>query len=92
MNMNISRLRMTFKQETEVEVWGDCSTVDDCDALIAWLQLAKHNIRQWEKIRAKAARAAKASAGKNEDRQPRQVQDTAPTESGANRLRAVETS
>ena len=65
--MKIRELRMDFEKETAVSVWAICSTQDDCDALIAWLQLAKSNMKQWDKINAKASRAPKAPPSKNEN-------------------------
>jgi hypothetical protein len=62
---------------TVVEVWSKCSSVSDVDDLIAWLGLAKHVIRGWEKINAKNARAAKTPASKDEAAQQGEVQGRA---------------
>src|SRR5581483_5835742 len=74
--VKISGLKIESVEEgkTRVEVWSVCRSVDDVDDLIAWLGLAKHVIRGWEKINAKASRAAKAAASKDENSEPRQVQ------------------
>lgn len=68
---------MTFETRMEAEVWVDCFTPDDCDVMIAWLHMAKANMRQWERINAKASRAAKAASGKNEDTKPREIRSAA---------------
>lgn len=74
--MKISDLKIESADcgKTTVSLWVRCSSVEDVDNLIAWLGLAKHVIRGWEKINAKASRAAQAATGKNENSQPRQVQ------------------
>ena len=71
--MKIRNLRMDFDKVVTVEVWVNCDTQEDCSALIEWLQLAKANMQRWEKINARASRAAKASAGEDETSQPRQI-------------------
>lgn len=58
---------MKYRTDSEVEVWVTCYTVNDCDMLIDWLQLAKQNLRRWEQINAKVSRASKAATRKNED-------------------------
>ncbi len=66
--MKIRELRMDFdSSKTTVQVWTVCETQGDCDAMIAWLQLAKANMKQWDKINAKASRPPKAPTGKNEN-------------------------
>lgn len=47
--MKIRELRMDFERvPTAVSVWAICWTQDDCDDLIAWLQMAKSNMKQWD--------------------------------------------
>lgn len=60
-----------------VEVWAKLHTVDDVDDMVAWLQMAKGTMRQWEKIHARSAQKAKAPPSKNEDTQRREVQGAA---------------
>ena len=71
--MRIRELRMDFSDGVAVSVWTICETKDDCDEMIAWLQLAKANMKQWEKIHAKASRASKAPISKNEAAQQGEV-------------------
>lgn len=73
--MYFREFRMTFKpeHETKIEVWADCYTADDCDQMIAWLQLAKATIQQWKRIDAKVSRAPKAATSKNENPQQGKV-------------------
>ena len=71
--MRIRELRMDFDKEMTVQVWTVCESKDDCDEMIAWLQLAKANMKQWEKIHAKASRAPKAPPSENENPQQGKV-------------------
>lgn len=64
---------MDYKRGFMAEIWAELESIEDCDAMIAWLHLAKANLRQWEKINAKASRATKAPTGKNENPQQRKV-------------------
>ena len=66
--MRIKELTMKFgnNSQTIIDVWAECHTAQDCDQIIEWLQLAKTNMRQWEKINAKASRAPKAPPSKDE--------------------------
>ena len=66
-------MRFGNNSQTIVEVWADCHTVQDCEQIIEWLQLAKANMRQWEKINAKASQTPKVSASKNENTQQGEV-------------------
>lgn len=76
---------------TIVEVWADCHTVEDIDDIIAWLQMAKTVMIKWDKINGKAARKAKAAAGKNETPQQGEVQGAPQQPGGANREHPVAT-
>lgn len=66
--MDIKELRMKFgcNGKMFVDVWAECHTAQDCDQIIEWLQLAKANMKHWEKIHAKASRPAKAPTGEHE--------------------------
>lgn len=74
MKINGLKIESGNNGKTIVEMWTTCHSIEDVDDTIAWLQLAKHVIRRWEKINAKASRKAQAAAGKDEAAQPRQVQ------------------
>ena len=75
MKINGLKIESGNNGRTIVEMWSTCHSIQDVDDTIAWLNLAKHVIRGWEKINAKASRAAQAAAGKDETAQPREVQD-----------------
>lgn len=59
---------------TVAEVWAACHCAQDCDDLIAWLQLVKNVMTKWNKINAKAPQASKAPSGEDETAQRREVQ------------------
>ena len=75
MKINGLKIESGNNGRTIVEMWSTCHSVQDVDDTIAWLQLAKHVMRGWEKINAKASRTAQAAASKDEATQPREVQD-----------------
>jgi hypothetical protein len=54
--MQISELSMNFgyNGKTIVTAWCKCHTADDVEEIIAWLKMAKDNMRAWEKIDAQA--------------------------------------
>ena len=60
MKINGLRIESGNNGKTIVEMWSTCHLVQDVDDTIAWLQLAKHVMRGWEKINAKPSRAAEA--------------------------------
>lgn len=75
--MDITNLEVDCAHKPCIKVWAKCETPEDVDDIIAWLRLAKDLLIKWEKIRgrhAKAPRAPKTPAGKDEDHQSRQVQ------------------
>lgn len=74
MKINGLKIESGYNGKTIVEIWSTCHSEEDVNDVIAWLGLAKHVIRSWEKIHAKASRSTKATAGKDESPQPRQVQ------------------
>lgn len=89
--MKINELRMDFSimpDRVVVSIWGVCHTASDCEQLVAWLQLARSNMMEWEKIRADAARQAKAAASQNETSQPRKVQGAPPEHVGTDGISA----
>lgn len=71
--MDITSLEMKCKEDgsTKIEVWAKCNSIEDCDDMIAWLQLAKSVIIKWNKINARTSQTPKAPTGKNENAQPR---------------------
>ena len=75
MKINGLKIESGNNGRTIVEMWSTCYSVQDVDDTIAWLNLAKHIMRGWEKINAKASQPAQAAASKDETAQPREVQD-----------------
>jgi len=59
--------------QATVEVWATCSTANEIDLIIGWLQLAKSNFRQWEHINAKRDKAPKAPPKENAPHQQGKV-------------------
>lgn len=74
--MKISGLKIDFGYggRAIVEIWANLHTQSDVDDLIAWLQMAKGNMRQWEKIHARSSQASEAAASKDETAKPGKVQ------------------
>lgn len=62
---------------TCVKFWCECHSADDVDDIVAWLELAKTVMVEWERIReqhrAKTSNAPQAATGKYEDQKQRQV-------------------
>lgn len=74
MKINGLKIESGNNGKTHVEIWSTCHSVEDVDDTIAWLNLAKHVMRGWEKINAKASRKAQAAACKDEATQPGKIQ------------------
>jgi hypothetical protein len=77
MKINGLKIESGNNGKTIVEIWSTCHSIRDVDDTIAWLNLAKHVMRGWEKINAKASLAAKAAAGKDENTEQGKVQSAA---------------
>lgn len=48
--MKINTLKMQSHDDTRIDIWCECHSPEDIDALVAWLMLAKHVMEQWRKI------------------------------------------
>jgi hypothetical protein len=54
--MRIDNLEMTYGHngKATAKIWVQCHTPEDVEEIIAWLKMAKDNMRAWEKIDAQA--------------------------------------
>ena len=66
MKINNLKIESGNNGRTIVEIWSTCYSVQEVDDTIAWLSLAKHVMRGWERINAKASQAPEAAASKDE--------------------------